>query len=114
MINHFVGVFNQLSVLASLSAVVSGITGLGRGYIGTRTDTIQQSGQTPDREAEMNPIAVYVRGYTEADPTGMLSPNNSRLSDPTKWICFEPTVWPGTYCSWYRIRLLLQWVKRIL
>jgi len=40
------------------------ITGLGRGYIGARTDTIQQSGQTPDKEAEMNHIAVYVSGYT--------------------------------------------------
>jgi len=113
MISHFVDVFNQSSVLVSLSAVVYEITGLGRGYIGARTDTIQQSGQTPDKEAEMNHIAVYVRGYTEADPTGMLSPNNSRLSDPTKWICFESTVWPGTCCSWHRIRLFLQWVKSI-
>jgi hypothetical protein len=113
MISHFVGVFNQSSVLASLSAVVYEITGLGRGCIGARTDTIQQSGQTPDKQAEMNPIALYARGYTEADSTGMSSPNNSRLSDSTKWICFE-SVWPGTCCSWHRIRLLLQWVKRIL
>jgi hypothetical protein len=73
----------------SVSAVVYEIRGLGRGYIGARTDTTQQSGQTPDKEAEMSNISVYVSGYTEADPTGMLSPNNCRLSDPTKWVGFE-------------------------
>jgi hypothetical protein len=35
---------------------------LGRGYIEARTDTTQQSGQTPDKEVE---ITVYVSGYTE-------------------------------------------------
>jgi len=28
---------------------------LGRGYIEARTDTTQQSGQTPDKEVEINP-----------------------------------------------------------
>jgi len=49
------------------------------GYIGARTDTTQQSGQTPDKEAEIKNITVYVSDYTEIDTTGMLSP---------------PTVWP--------------------
>ena len=29
---------------------------LGRGYIGARTDTTQQSGQTPDNEVDINRI----------------------------------------------------------
>jgi len=82
--SHFVGIFKKSSVLASVSAVMYEIIGLGRCYIGARTDITQQFGQTPDKEAEMNHIAVYVSGYTEADPTGMLSPNNCRLSDPAK------------------------------
>ena len=47
---------------------------LGRGYIGVRTDTTQQSGQTPDEEVTINHITVYVSGYTETNTTGMLSP----------------------------------------
>jgi hypothetical protein len=46
---------------------------LGYGYIGARTDTTQQSGQTPDKEVEIKNITVYVSGYTESDRTGMLS-----------------------------------------
>jgi len=38
---------------------------LGRGYPEARTDTTQQSGQTPDRELEIKNITVYVSGYTE-------------------------------------------------
>jgi hypothetical protein len=53
--------------------------GLRYGYIGARTDTTQQSGQTPYKEVEIKNITVYVSGYTEIDTTGMLSP---------------PTVWP--------------------
>jgi hypothetical protein len=47
---------------------------LGYGYNGTRTDTTQQSGQTPDKEVEIKNITVYVSGYTEANTNGMLSP----------------------------------------
>jgi hypothetical protein len=47
---------------------------LGYSYIGARTDTTQQSGQTPDKELEMKNITVYVSGYNETDTTGMLSP----------------------------------------
>jgi len=47
-------------------------------HIGARTDTTQQSGQTPDKELELKNITVYVSGYTETDTTGMLSP-------PTVW-----------------------------
>jgi hypothetical protein len=57
---------------------------LGRSYIVARTDTTQQSGQTPDKETEINHITLYVRGYTETHPTGMLSPNNCRLSGQKK------------------------------
>jgi len=38
---------------------------LGRSYIEARTDTTQQSGQTPDKEVEIKNITVYVSGYTE-------------------------------------------------
>ena len=51
---------------------------LGYGYIGARTDTTQQSGQTPDKEVKIKNITVYVSGYTETDTNGMLSP-------PTVW-----------------------------
>jgi hypothetical protein len=51
---------------------------LGYGYIGTRTDTTQQSGQTPYKAVEIKNITVYVSGYTETDTNGMLSP-------PTVW-----------------------------
>jgi len=34
-----------------------------------------------------------MRGFTETDTTGMLSPNNGRLSGANK-VCLEPTVWP--------------------
>ena len=46
-------------------------------YIGAGTDTTQQSGQIPDKEVEINHITVYVSGYTETDPTGILSSYNS-------------------------------------
>ena len=42
---------------------------LGYGYIEPRTDTTQQSGQTPDKEAEIKNITVYVSGYTETPDT---------------------------------------------
>jgi len=38
---------------------------LGRGYIEARTDTTQQSGQAPVKEAETENITVYVSCYTE-------------------------------------------------
>jgi hypothetical protein len=41
------------------------IPALGRGYIEARTDTTQQSGQTPDKEVEIKSIAGFVSGYTE-------------------------------------------------
>jgi len=44
-------------------------------HIGDRTDTTQQSGQTPDKEVEIKNITVYVSGYTETDTTEMLSPS---------------------------------------
>jgi hypothetical protein len=56
----------------------------GRGYTGARTDTTQQSGQTPDREVDTNHITVYVSGYTETDTNGMSSPYNDRLSGANK------------------------------
>jgi len=53
---------------------------LGRGYISARTDTTQQSGQTLDKEVDINHITVYISGYSETEATGMLSPSNGRLS----------------------------------
>jgi len=37
----------------------------GRGYVEARTDTTQQSGQTPDKKLEIKNITVYVSGYNE-------------------------------------------------
>ena len=37
----------------------------GHGYNETRTDTTQQSEQTPDKEVEIKNITVYVSNYTE-------------------------------------------------
>ena len=87
----------------------SGYEDLGYGYTGARTDTTQQSGQTPDKEVEIKNITVYVSGYTETDPTGM-------LSAPTVWrqqseFDFEPTVWPDTCCSALRIGVSLRLTK---
>jgi hypothetical protein len=43
---------------------------LGCGYTRDRTDTTQQSGQTPDKEVGIKNITVYVSGYTETpEPT---------------------------------------------
>jgi hypothetical protein len=39
---------------------------LGRCYIEARTDTTQQSGQTPDKEVKIKNVTVYVNGYTES------------------------------------------------
>ena len=39
-------------------------------YIGARTDTTQQSGQTPDKGVEIKNITVYVSGYTENQTVG--------------------------------------------
>jgi hypothetical protein len=47
---------------------------LGYGYIGARTDSTQQSGQTPDKEVGIKNITVSVSGYSETDTTRMLSP----------------------------------------
>jgi hypothetical protein len=57
-----------------------GFTTLGRGYTGARTNTTQQSGETPDNEVYINNIIVFVRGCTETDPTGLLSPSNFLFS----------------------------------
>jgi len=54
------------------------LSGLGYLYIRARTDTTQQSGQTPDKEVGIKNITIYVSGYPETDTTGMLSP-------PTVW-----------------------------
>jgi hypothetical protein len=48
------------------------------GYFGTRNDTTQQSGQIPNKEAEIKNSTVYVSGYIETGTTGILSP-------PTVW-----------------------------
>ena len=76
-----------------------------------RNDTTQRSEQTPEKEVEIKNITVYVSGYTETDTTGMLSPPT--VWRPTKWVCFEPTVWPDTCCSEHWIRVSLQWTKRL-
>ena len=53
-------------------------TALGRCYTEARTDTTQQSGQTPDKEETIYHITVYISGYTKTDTTVILCP-------PTVW-----------------------------
>jgi len=70
----------------------------GYGYTGARTDTTQQSGQTPDKEVNINHFIAYGSGWTEPDPTGVLSSSNPRCLAQQK-VCHEPTIWPETWCS---------------
>ena len=49
-----------------------------------RTDKTQQSGQTPENAVNVTHITVYFSGKTETDTTGMLSPNNGRISGANK------------------------------
>ena len=65
-------VFNLHFLIWSLSRLLYRVgsgsniaVALGRGYIETRTDTTQQSGQTPDKKVEIKYITVNVSGYTE-------------------------------------------------
>jgi hypothetical protein len=79
-------------------------TGVGYVYIGSRTNTTQQSGQTPDKEVEIKNITVYVKGYTETDTTGMLSPT-------TVWLCsvaadINSNVFDFYFLIWSLSRLL--------
>ena len=60
--------------------ILMNVSPYGRGCFGNTTDTTQQSGRTPDKEAENNNVAVYVSGYTETEETGVLSPKNSCLA----------------------------------
>ena len=46
LVTHFKLIYTSIQV----SAGASGRAVLGYGYIGARTDTTQQSGQTPDKE----------------------------------------------------------------
>jgi len=92
-----------------MALAVSAFLALGKATL--EPETTQQSEQTPDKEVEIKNITVYVSCYSETDTTGMLSP-------PTVWrqqsVCVsEPTVWAHTCCSADRIRVILQWTKRI-
>jgi hypothetical protein len=76
-----------------------------------RNDTTQQSGQTPDKIAEIKNITFHVSGYTKTDPTEMLSP-------PTVWRQqrdFVSRRQSGQTPAAVRIgfRVLMQWTKRI-
>ena len=53
-------------------------TVLCKGIATLQPETQHKSGQTPNKEAVIRNITVYVSGYTETDTTGMLSP-------PTVW-----------------------------
>ena len=82
---------------------------LGSGYTGARTDTTQQSGQTPDKKVDINHLPVYVSGYTEMIRRECYLPTKVDCLAPTEWgfFFFEPTVYLDTFCSVHRIRVLL-------
>jgi len=75
---------------------------LGDGYIVARNDTTQQSGQTPDKEIEIQNITVYVSGYIETDTTVLLSP-------PTDGeyfkLCKILREFPDKYREYYRMNI---------
>jgi hypothetical protein len=52
----------------------------------------KQTGRTPDEEVKINHFTVDVGGYNDSDQTEEFFLSNSRLSGPTKYICFEPAV----------------------
>jgi hypothetical protein len=54
-----------------------------------RTDTAQESGQTPNKEVKLGYSVAYGSGCTERDPTGVFSPSNFRLSARNKLGFFE-------------------------
>jgi len=43
----------------------------------------QQSGPAPDKEVNINHFVGGGSGYTETNPTGVLSRNNFQMSAPT-------------------------------
>jgi hypothetical protein len=45
----------------------------------------EKSGKTPDKEVKISHCIAYGSGHTETEPTGVLSPNNSQMSGPTKY-----------------------------
>jgi hypothetical protein len=52
-----------------------------RGYVEAKTDTTQQSGQTPDKEVKIKNFTVYVSGY-------LLTPwSRVLLEKPTSKLC---------------------------
>jgi hypothetical protein len=69
-----------------------------------RTDTTQESGQTPDKEVKLGYSVAYGSGCTERDPTGVFSPSNFRLTARNKLGFFKSTVWPDTCCSEHMIQ----------
>jgi hypothetical protein len=87
----------------SVNVCLKHVKALGYGYIGARTDTTQQSGQTPDKEVEIKNIIVYVSCYTETDTTAMLVP-------PTVWrfsaVDTDSNVFDSYFLIWSLSRLL--------
>jgi hypothetical protein len=53
--------------------------------LGARNDTTQHSGQNPDKAEKISHFIACGNGYTDADPTSVLFPNNSRISNPTAY-----------------------------
>ena len=60
----------------------------GRGYIGARTHTTQQSGQTPNKEVDTNHITFYVSGTLKPIRVECCLPTTADCVAPTKWVYF--------------------------
>jgi hypothetical protein len=59
----------------------------GYGYIAAWTDTTQHNIlDRSNKDVKINSFITDGSVYTEPDPIGMLSPNNSGLSGPTKCV----------------------------
>ena len=65
-------------------------------------ETTQQSGQTADKEIEMQNITVFVNGCTETDTTGMLSPPTD--GEYLK-LCKILRQFPGKFREYYRMNI---------
>ena len=65
-------------------------------------ETTQQSGQTTDKEVEIQNLSVYVSGYTETDMTGMLFPPTDREYFKQ---CKIPKEFPDKFREYYRINI---------
>jgi len=75
----------------------AGLKDVGYGYTGATTDTTQKSGQTPDKEVEINHVIVLSAATRKPIHLACCVPTTTDW--PNRIVCYEPGVWPHTCCS---------------